>query len=132
MANHPGNSKERILLKKKQFLEMFADIGVITQSAASIGYDRNVILRWRQEDPEFNERFLKAVESFNDKLRKRVYDWATGSLADTKDNALMTIFAAKSRMQEFKDTAQIRIESPVLEKALSEIARRYDEEKQKT
>ena len=132
MANHPGNSKERILLKKKQFLEMFADIGVITQSAASIGYDRNVILRWRQEDPEFNERFLKAVESFNDKLRKRVYDWATGSLADTKVNALMTIFAAKSRMQEFKDTAQIRIESPVLEKALSEIARRYDEEKQKT
>ena len=132
MANHPGNSKERILLKKKHFLEMFADIGVITQSAASIGYDRNVILRWRQEDPEFNERFLKAVESFNDKLRKRVYDWATGSLADTKDNALMTIFAAKSRMQEFKDTAQIRIESPVLEKALSEIARRYDEEKQKT
>ena len=132
MANHPGNSKERILLKKKQFLEMFADIGVITQSAASIGYDRNVILRWRQEDPEFNDGFLKAVESFNDKLRKRVYDWATGSLADTKDNALMTIFAAKSRMQEFKDTAQIRIESPVLEKALSEIARRYDEEKQKT
>jgi len=132
MANHPGNSKERILLKKKQFLEMFADIGVITQSAASIGYDRNVILRWRQEDPEFNESFLRAIESFNDKLRKRVYDWATGSLADTKDNALMTIFAAKSRMQEFKDTAQIRIESPVLEKALSEIARRYDEEKQKT
>ena len=132
MANHPGNSKERILLKKKHFLEMFADIGVITQSAASIGYDRNVILRWRQEDPEFNESFLRAIESFNDKLRKRVYDWATGSLADTKDNALMTIFAAKSRMQEFKDTAQIRIESPVLEKALSEIARRYDEEKQKT
>jgi len=132
MANHPGNSKERILLKKKQFLEMFADIGVITQSAASIGYDRNVILRWRQEDPEFNESFLRAIESFNDKLRKRVYDWATGSLADTKDNALMTIFAAKSRMQEFKDTAQIRVESPVLEKALSEIARRYDEEKQKT
>ena len=132
MANHPGNSKERILLKKRHFLEMFADIGVITQSAASIGYDRNVILRWRQEDPEFNESFLRAIESFNDKLRKRVYDWATGSLADTKDNALMTIFAAKSRMQEFKDTAQIRIESPVLEKALSEIARRYDEEKQKT
>ena len=132
MANHPGNSKERILLKKKHFLEMFADIGVITQSAASIGYDRNVILRWRQEDPEFNESFLRAIESFNDKLRKRVYDWATGSLADTKDNALMTIFAAKSRMQEFKDTAQIRVESPVLEKALSEIARRYDEEKQKT
>ena len=120
------------MLKKKHFLEMFADIGVITQSAASIGYDRNVILRWRQEDPEFNESFLRAIESFNDKLRKRVYDWATGSLADTKDNALMTIFAAKSRMQEFKDTAQIRIESPVLEKALSEIARRYDEEKQKT
>ena len=132
MANHPGNSKERILLKKKQFLEMFADIGVITQSAASIGYDRNVILRWRQEDPEFNESFLRAVESFNDKLRKRIYDWATGQLADTKDNALMAIFAAKSRMQEFKDTAQIRVESPVLEKALSEIARRYDEEKQKS
>ena len=79
MANHPGNSKERILLKKKQFLEMFADIGVITQSAASIGYNRNVILKWRQEDPEFNESFLRAVESFNDKLRKRIYDWERGA-----------------------------------------------------
>ena len=132
MPNHPGNSIQAIQENKKRFLELFAEWGVVTQSAKAIGYDQSTIHEWKNTDPEFAEGYQKAIEAFNDRLRKRIYDWATGSLADTKDNALMTIFAAKSRMQEFKDTAQIRVESPVLEKALSEIARRYDEEKQKT
>jgi len=71
---------------KEKFLEAFAGQGYnITKTAKLIGVHRNTILKWRNEDEEFDRAFKEAKESKTDVAEERVYLLMCG-IPETDEN----------------------------------------------
>lgn len=83
---------------KGPFLEHYAKKISISQAAQTVGISRNTVRRWREADPEFDEKFREIDSTIIDNLQQRAI---VRALTDTdQSSATLLIFLLKAKMPE--------------------------------
>ena len=101
------NRDDAVKARQGAFLEAYAKVGNITESAALAGHDRAQVYRWSEADLHgFRERFHNAKERYADKLERLMHE----RLADPAGNRgsdVLLIFALKAvRREKYGDNGQ--------------------------
>ncbi len=90
-----GNNFNSLEPHKKAFLEKYAEIGVINETARAIGVSEAIIYVWRKQEP-FKKLFELASEAFTQKLELELYKRALG-YTQAKMSDVLLMFALKAR-----------------------------------
>ena len=65
------HSRDRVS-RKKRFLTVFAQTGVIQHAVRQLGISRSAVQKWRREDPQFAEDFEHAIDDSNERMEREV------------------------------------------------------------
>lgn len=80
--------------RKAAFLRKFRDTGTIASASRAVRIDRGTVLRWRKQDPEFEQAFEEANEDVTESLEQCAIQRAKSK------SDLMLIFLLKNRAPE--------------------------------
>ena len=90
--------------RKKRFIEALTVHGTVYHAAKAAGVSRQTVYRWREEDPEFADRWDEAIENAVDEVESTIYQQAVGG------NTLAAIFYLKAHRPMYRDRLNIDIE----------------------
>jgi hypothetical protein len=99
-SQHLPNTKSKANKEhlKQPFLDQYAKKISISQAAQSVGITRMTVLRWRESDPKFAEKFNEIDSTIVDNLQQRAI---VRALTDSDaSSATLLIFLLKAKMPD--------------------------------